>query len=99
MYFMRSVGDYGPWSGTLETEIQPLLEEYGVHMYVCGHDHNLQHLHHQNDTGEYGVHMYVSGHDHNLQHLHHQNDTGGFVTLSERCDVSRLIESPTTSRW
>ena len=53
MYFMRSVGDYGPWSGTLETEIQPLLEEYGVHMYVCGHDHNLQHLHHQNDTGEF----------------------------------------------
>ena len=28
-----------------------VLEKYGAHMFICGHDHNLQLLHHQNGTG------------------------------------------------
>lgn len=36
----------GKHGGTeeLQQHLQPLLEEYGVQAYFCGHDHNLQHL-------------------------------------------------------
>ncbi|MDB6076847.1 MAG: hypothetical protein JWO82_594 [Akkermansiaceae bacterium] len=28
----------------LVAELGPLLEQHGVHLYVCGHDHDLQHM-------------------------------------------------------
>ena len=36
----------------MEDTVQPLLEEFGAHAYFCGHDHNLQHLHHAQNPSE-----------------------------------------------
>lgn len=35
--------------------LQPLLEQYGVAAYLCGHEHNLQHLHADGETTHYIV--------------------------------------------
>ncbi len=48
----------GPYNGgfaELQRFVKPLLERYGVHLYLCGHLHNLQHLNVD------GVHYFVSG--------------------------------------
>lgn len=45
---------HGP-SDELRSMLQPLLEEHGVQLYLCGHEHDLQHLQHR------GVHYVVSG--------------------------------------
>uniref|UniRef100_A0A7S4HW36 Calcineurin-like phosphoesterase domain-containing protein n=1 Tax=Vannella robusta TaxID=1487602 RepID=A0A7S4HW36_9EUKA len=29
----------------MNVAIRPILKSYGVDLYICGHDHNLQHLH------------------------------------------------------
>lgn len=36
----------GPHKDTKEwvAQLGPMLEKYGVHLYLCGHDHDLQHL-------------------------------------------------------
>jgi len=36
----------GPHGDTPELvkELAPLLQEHGVHVYLCGHDHDLQHM-------------------------------------------------------
>ncbi len=39
----------------LEEYVKPLLEKYGVQMYICGHDHDIQYL------KENGVNYLVSG--------------------------------------
>ena len=33
----------------------PLMEEYGVQAYFCGHEHNLQYLHAQGEPTHYIV--------------------------------------------
>lgn len=48
-----------PCHGDTEELIQtvlPILEKYRVQVYLCGHDHNLQHL-----KPEGGIHHFVSG--------------------------------------
>jgi hypothetical protein len=40
LYSNGSHGDIG----TLIKRVGPLLERHNVHMYLCGHDHDLQHL-------------------------------------------------------
>ena len=38
-----SVAEHGPtWE--LVSKLKPLLEEFGVSAYFCGHDHNMQHI-------------------------------------------------------
>ena len=39
----------------IRTALQPLLERYGVSAYLCGHEHNLQHLHADGDATHYIV--------------------------------------------
>ena len=33
----------------------PLMDEYGVQAYFCGHEHNLQYLHTEGETTHYVV--------------------------------------------
>lgn len=49
-----SSGNHGPDHAVAE-HVQPLLERYGVHAYINGHDHDLEHLQ------ERGVHYICSG--------------------------------------
>src|SRR5690606_28565981 len=49
-----SSGNHGPDHAVAE-HVQPLLERYGVHAYINGHDHDLEHLQ------ERGVHYVCSG--------------------------------------
>ncbi len=43
------------YNDLLQRSVRPLLARYKVHMYLCGHLHNLQHV------NEDGVHYFVSG--------------------------------------
>ena len=58
-----SVAEHGP-TKILVDRLKPLLELYGVTAYICGHDHNMQHL---NDSG---VQYYVSGAGHLIDPSH-----------------------------
>lgn len=40
-YPVYSIAEHGP-TPQLIKEVLPLMEEYGVSLYICGHDHNLQ---------------------------------------------------------
>jgi tartrate-resistant acid phosphatase type 5 len=40
---IRSGGHHGG-SATLKEQLEPLLTRYGVQVYICGHDHTLQHV-------------------------------------------------------
>ncbi len=42
-YPIYSIAEHGP-NYQLIDELKPLLERYNVAMYLCGHDHNAQHL-------------------------------------------------------
>jgi len=55
-YPVYSAGEHGN-TADLVSYLMPILEEYGVDTYFCGHDHTLQHLH---DTVD-GVQYLVSG--------------------------------------
>lgn len=46
---LRSAGAYGDQAWMI-THIKPLLDRYGVAMYLCGHDHDLQVIAHPSDT-------------------------------------------------
>ena len=52
-----SVAEHGPTKELVE-RLKPMLEQYDVAAYYCGHDHNLQHI---NDTK---VQYYVVGAGH-----------------------------------
>jgi tartrate-resistant acid phosphatase type 5 len=39
----------------LQAELQPLFVQHGVQLYLCGHDHHMEHL------SQDGVHHFVSG--------------------------------------
>ena len=52
-----SVAEHGP-TDTLVQKLKPLLEKYNVTAYMCGHDHNLQHI------TDSGVQYYVTGAGH-----------------------------------
>lgn len=49
-----SSGNHGPDHAVAE-HVRPLLERYGVHAYINGHDHDLEHLQ------ERGIHYICSG--------------------------------------
>ena len=42
-YPVYSVGEHGPTHYLLDN-VMPLLQKYGVHLYLNGHDHSLQHI-------------------------------------------------------
>ena len=54
---MWSVAEHG-LTDTLIQKLKPLLEKYNVTAYMCGHDHNLQHI------TDSGVQYYVTGAGH-----------------------------------
>jgi len=51
-----SAAEHGP-TECLLTKLKPLLEKYNVTAYLCGHDHNMQHIHEDSSP----VHYFVSG--------------------------------------
>lgn len=53
-----STGDYGPIQGVTWEQLRPILEQYGVDIFLCGHDHNLQHI---SAIGGGGIDYVISG--------------------------------------
>ncbi|ELT88709.1 hypothetical protein CAPTEDRAFT_202056 [Capitella teleta] len=41
---LYAVGSKGPVNSRLYEQLLPVMEQYGVDVYLCGHDHNLQHI-------------------------------------------------------
>jgi len=54
-----SIAEHGP-TKCLEEKLQPMLEKYSANGYLCGHDHNLQHLSVKSPTGQ-PMDYFVSG--------------------------------------
>lgn len=95
-----SVAEHGPTQCLLD-HLKPMLQKYKVSAYMCGHDHNLQHI---NDDG---VEYFVSGAgdmiNPRLDHLdsipdgslkfHSANflSMGGFATLHLDKDSAKLV--------
>lgn len=52
-----SIAEHGP-TRELVKYLKPLLEEFGVSAYFCGHDHNMQHIR------DSGVEYFVVGAGH-----------------------------------
>ncbi len=52
-----SVAEHGP-TKELVKDLKPMLEQYGVTAYFCGHDHNMQHIR------DSGVEYFVVGAGH-----------------------------------
>ena len=57
LFVVWSVAEHGP-TDTLVRKLKPLLEKYNVTAYMCGHDHNLQHI------TDAGIQYYVTGAGH-----------------------------------
>ena len=55
-----AVGSKGPTSSRLYNQLRPLMEQYGVDVYLCGHDHNLQHIR-KMDAGPADIDYVVNG--------------------------------------
>jgi hypothetical protein len=57
--YVFTAGDhlYGPVTDEIYDELVPVMLKYGVDAYVCGHDHNLQHL--QNMTAPDNTMQYI----------------------------------------
>ncbi|XP_077981556.1 tartrate-resistant acid phosphatase type 5-like [Glandiceps talaboti] len=53
-YPVWSIAEHGP-NNLLVTQLKPLLEKYDVTAYLCGHDHNLQHLKENSSSVDYFV--------------------------------------------
>lgn len=96
-YPVWSVGEHGP-TQVLIDGLKPLLEEYGVPLYLNGHDHNLQHL------TDGGVHYFDCGagqyEEDNKDHasavpegsLQFFRAVGGFCRLTIKSDDALLLE-------
>ncbi|RUS81864.1 hypothetical protein EGW08_010387 [Elysia chlorotica] len=54
-----SIAEHGP-TKCLVDKLQPMLENYNVNGYLCGHDHNLQHLQVTSSKGN-AIDYYLSG--------------------------------------
>lgn len=54
---LYSNGDHGD-TGALIKQWEPLFQEYKVHAYLCGHDHDLQHLEME---GKFTTHLLSGG--------------------------------------
>lgn len=87
-YPVYSVAEHGP-TEQLQKELKPLLTQYKVSAYLCGHEHNEQHI----DVGD-GVQYHVIGsaHDKDSSMKHEKTITkdqlkfhsvpdGGFATV------------------
>ena len=57
LFSMVNCAEHG-LTDTLIQKLKPLLEKYNVTAYMCGHDHNLQHI------TDSGVQYYVTGAGH-----------------------------------
>lgn len=69
-YPVWNVGSNGP-TQNLVTYLNPLLQKYNVDAYICGHEHNIQHIKDPN----FGVNYYISGAGHQTSHKEdHIND-------------------------
>ncbi|MCE0521642.1 MAG: tartrate-resistant acid phosphatase type 5 family protein [Methylacidiphilales bacterium] len=75
----------------LVEQILPILHQYGVHVYLCGHDHDLQHL--QSD----GIDFFCSGAGGaKLYPLHHTDETKyavstfGFMSMTLTRDAMKV---------
>jgi len=53
-----SAGQFGPVQASLYNVFLPIMERHNVDAYICGHDHNLEHL--KRDSGE-GLDFIISG--------------------------------------
>jgi len=53
-YPVYSSGEHGN-TDDLQQNLKPMLERYAVDMYLCGHDHTLQHLQESKNTTQYFV--------------------------------------------
>jgi len=73
-----SVAEHGS-TDTLVQRLRPLLIQYNVTAYFCGHDHNTQHIREENSTVEYvltgAAHLTVISLDHAV--------SGGICNLLE----------------
>lgn len=88
---LRSYGYYGD-QAYMVNYIKPLLDTYGVHVYLCGHEHDLQVVKHPTDVfvsvvsgGGGGARNTAYG-----EHTHYAETNGGFAALlfsDKRMDV------------
>ncbi len=86
---LRSYGHYGD-SLFLVKNVKPLLDTYGVHLYCCGHDHDVQAIKNPSDSfaclvsgGGGGVRASKRG-----AHTVAMIDTGGFAYV--RADAAHM---------
>ena len=100
-YPVYSISKHGP-THHLVDRLKPMLEEYDVNAYICGHDHDLQHLNEKHSD----VHYAVVGAGHKVEeHRRHEDDVphhsskfywadedskGGFAHVSAGEDEMRM---------
>jgi len=88
---LRSYGYYGD-QAYMVNYVKPLLDTYGVQLYLCGHDHDVQIIKHPTDVF-YSVISGAGGGARNTaygEHTHFADTNGGFVALlfsAKRMDV------------
>lgn len=78
-----SQGDHGD-TPELQAYLRPLLNKYGVQAYICGHDHNLQHMEVPGDQTQYilsGAGSQVRGGFRGSNNTRFQYDGSGFVSV------------------
>jgi len=90
-----SAGDHGPVTSSLYNAFVGLMEANNVDAYICGHDHNVQHIQHESGVGmDYivsgnggaGIYLHSQENEDHIKEFY-QHDTHffqalyGFVTL------------------
>lgn len=85
-----SNGDHGD-TKALVAEWEPLLQEHKIHAYLCGHDHDLQHL---EVEGKFTSHILSGGGGAKTRKLEHPErkmpyglDVHGFTHITVKADV------------